>query len=97
MRNRILGLMAVLVLAFAFAAPAMGQNATEDAYSPIDDRTQGISTDTVNAATTTTNSTDTSDSLPFTGFEAGLVALIGAGLVGTGFAVRRVSRGGTVA
>ena len=30
--------------------------------------------------------------LPFTGFEAGLVALAGLALLGTGFALRRVSR-----
>jgi hypothetical protein len=34
----------------------------------------------------------TSGSLPFTGFEAGLVALAGLALVGTGFAMRRASR-----
>jgi hypothetical protein len=33
-----------------------------------------------------------SGSLPFTGFEAGLVALAGLALVGTGFAMRRVAR-----
>jgi hypothetical protein len=33
-----------------------------------------------------------SGSLPFTGFEAGLVALAGLALVGTGFAMRRISR-----
>ena len=31
-------------------------------------------------------------SLPFTGFEAGLVALAGLALLGTGFAMRRMSR-----
>ncbi len=31
--------------------------------------------------------------LPFTGFEAGLVALFGALLLGSGFAMRRASRG----
>jgi hypothetical protein len=34
-------------------------------------------------------------SLPFTGFEAGLVALAGLALVGTGFAMRRVARSGS--
>jgi hypothetical protein len=33
-----------------------------------------------------------SGSLPFTGFQAGLVALAGLALVGTGFAMRRVAR-----
>jgi hypothetical protein len=35
-----------------------------------------------------------SGSLPFTGFEAGLVALAGLVLVGTGFAMRRAARSG---
>jgi hypothetical protein len=35
--------------------------------------------------------------LPFTGFEAGLVALAGLALLGTGFALRRVSRSSAVA
>ena len=35
-------------------------------------------------------------SLPFTGLEIGLVALMGAALLGTGFALRRVSRRGEV-
>jgi hypothetical protein len=34
----------------------------------------------------------TPGNLPFTGFEAGLVALAGLALVGTGFAMRRVAR-----
>jgi hypothetical protein len=36
--------------------------------------------------------TTPSGDLPFTGFEAGLVALAGLALVGTGFAMRRMSR-----
>ena len=36
--------------------------------------------------------TTPSGNLPFTGFEAGLVALAGLALVGTGFAMRRMSR-----
>jgi hypothetical protein len=34
----------------------------------------------------------TTGSLPFTGFQAGLVALIGLGLLGGGIAMRRVAR-----
>lgn len=37
-------------------------------------------------------SVNTGDSLPFTGFQAGLVALAGAALLGTGFAMRRAAR-----
>jgi hypothetical protein len=42
-------------------------------------------------APTPVATTPTGD-LPFTGFEAGLVALAGLALVGTGFAMRRISR-----
>lgn len=38
--------------------------------------------------------TVSSGDLPFTGFEAGLVALLGAALLGGGFAMRRMTRGG---
>jgi len=39
----------------------------------------------------------TGDSLPFTGFEAGLVAMLGLALLGAGFAMRRLSGGGAPA
>ena len=39
---------------------------------------------------------DESGSLPFTGLEVGIVALMGALLLGTGVAVRRVSRRGEI-
>jgi len=35
----------------------------------------------------------TAESLPFTGLDVGIVALLGAALLGTGIAVRRVARG----
>jgi hypothetical protein len=41
---------------------------------------------------TTTAAATSGSSLPFTGFQAGLVALAGMALVGTGFAMRRVAR-----
>src|SRR5688500_247189 len=48
-------------------------------------RESGADAPTPAAATPTGN-------LPFTGFEAGLVAIAGLALVGTGFAMRRMSR-----
>jgi hypothetical protein len=39
-----------------------------------------------------TTPTATSGQLPFTGFQAGLVAVAGLALVGTGFAMRRIAR-----
>lgn len=43
--------------------------------------------------TPTPTPTVSSGELPFTGLEAGLVALAGLALLGSGFAMRRVSRG----
>jgi hypothetical protein len=43
-------------------------------------------------ATTPTTVTTSTSQLPFTGFQAGLVALAGLGLLGAGFAMRRVAR-----
>lgn len=42
--------------------------------------------------TPTTPTTTASGSLPFTGFEAGIVAMAGLALLGAGFAMRRVAR-----
>jgi len=39
-----------------------------------------------------TTSNDDSGSLPFTGFEVSIAALIGLGLLGTGFMLRRTTR-----
>ncbi len=80
----------VLVCAFAVlalaAGPAYAQTATEDAYNGLAGAQQGGGDDGPVATTGDTGS------LPFTGLELSLVALAGAGLVGAGFAVRRVSR-----
>lgn len=81
----------VASLAFgALAGSAFAQSSpTEDAYGiqqGIDQGSTGGSSD--NGGTTQASS----GSLPFTGLEVGLLALIGAGLVGTGVVVRRLSR-----
>jgi hypothetical protein len=47
---------------------------------------------TTPAAQVEAGATSPSGSLPFTGFQAGLVALAGLALVGTGVAMRRVAR-----
>lgn len=54
---------------------------------------EGGDTTPVQRETGTTPTTATG-SLPFTGFEAGLVAMAGIALLGAGFAMRRVSRSG---
>jgi hypothetical protein len=40
----------------------------------------------------TCNVTTSNGTLPFTGIDVGLLAVVGTGLLGTGFAVRRLSR-----
>lgn len=45
---------------------------------------------------TPSEQTVTNGELPFTGFEAGMVALAGLALLGAGFAVRRFTRSDTV-
>jgi hypothetical protein len=102
MRTKLLLLLA-MVFTLAFVGTALGQdNPTEDAYggvlgeevsnqddsgSPADDESSSPPADTPPVATQ--NSTD---SLPFTGLELGLVVLAGIGLVGLGLAMRRGTR-----
>jgi hypothetical protein len=75
-------LLAICILALA-AGPAMAQSTpTEDAYGGQAGVQQGGGggTPTVSGG---------SGSLPFTGLQLGFAALVGAGLAGTGFALRR--------
>ena len=64
------------------SAPASGEADTPSAPATTPTE-RGVDTPTPSVAT---------GELPFTGFEAGLVALFGALLLGTGFAMRRASR-----
>jgi len=91
-------LLAVLAVAFvmAFGGVALAQSTpTDDAY-PVhvlgnevedhgDSTSQKPQEEQVEVGSTT-------GSLPFTGFEVGLVVLAGIGLVGLGFAMRRTTR-----
>jgi hypothetical protein len=93
-----MSLLAVLAVAFvmAFGGVALAQNTpTDDAY-PVhvlgnevedhgDSTSQTPQGEQVEVGSTT-------GSLPFTGFEVGLVVLAGIGLVGLGFAMRRSTR-----
>jgi hypothetical protein len=110
MRVRFVGLIVVIAL-LAFAAPASAQ--TSDAYGGEAGVEQvvgggGGEGGTPEGSPSATNSgtggetrsvsaDDQSGSLPFTGFQAGMVALLGLALVGTGLAARRVSRTGAQA
>jgi hypothetical protein len=48
--------------------------------------------ETCNVANSKVTSTSAGATLPFTGLDVGLLAVVGGGLLGAGFAVRRVSR-----
>ncbi|MGO9754345.1 MAG: hypothetical protein ACLP8S_31295 [Solirubrobacteraceae bacterium] len=71
---------AVLALSVAGNAMAAGSS-TCQAYNPQ-----------TCVSTTTTVSTATTSTLPFTGLDVALLLAGGAGLVGTGLVVRRISR-----
>ncbi len=84
MRIKMKVLCAVLALTMLVAAPAYAQqvNPTQEAYSV-----------TAASVQEQVSSTEDSDStLPFTGLELGIVLAVGAALLGTGLAVRRLSR-----
>jgi hypothetical protein len=95
MRTSLFGILAT-VFVLALSGTAMGQTSpTQDAYGGVlgneTQNTNGGSGAAPAAQELGTNTT-TGDSLPFTGFEAGLVALAGAGLLALGFVMRRTSR-----
>jgi hypothetical protein len=95
MRTSLFGVLAT-VFVLALAGTAMGQTSpTQDAYGGVlGNETQNTNggSGSAPAAQELGTTTNTGDSLPFTGFEAGLVALFGAGLVALGFVMRRTSR-----
>ena len=62
----------------ALAGPAAAQNPTQNAYEPS----------TCTACTATTSGTG-SGTLPFTGIDVGLLAVVGVSLAGVGLVMRR--------
>jgi hypothetical protein len=97
-----MSLMAVLAVAFVLAlgGTALAQDSpTQDAYGGVlgNEAEDNVTGEEVATTPTTTNNSPSGSnspggSLPFTGFETGLVALAGIGLVGLGFAMRRGTR-----
>jgi hypothetical protein len=94
-------LLAVLAVAFvmAFGGVALAQNTpTDDAYpvhvlgNEIEDHGDSTSQKPQDEQVEVGSTTGPTGSLPFTGFEVGLVVLAGIGLVGLGFAMRRSTR-----
>lgn len=88
-----------IALAFLFISPAasFAASATQDGYDDdnnvVQDDSDNGSDDTSTPDTTQASPSTTSTStLPFTGLEAGLIAVAGLGLAGTGVALRRAAR-----
>jgi len=82
-----------LLLTFAFALPALAQGPSQDGYTP--DGPQAVEQTSGNGG----NGGDPGDpqavgsgSLPFTGMDLVLVAALGAGLLGVGVGMRRLTR-----
>ena len=96
-----LTVLCAMLLALVMAATASAQSTpAQDVYNPNGDvlnvvsgggngPSSGAGAPAQTEAGTTAASTG---SLPFTGFEAGLVAVAGLALLGTGFVIRRVAR-----
>lgn len=113
MKLRYASLFSILVLTLAFAAPAVGQtnSPNADAYrgvagqqiagsggeAPGGGVAGTAASGTAPAANAGGNSASSGGKLPFTGAELGIFALVGLGLLGAGFVLRRVSRAGDLA
>jgi hypothetical protein len=93
--TRITTIFACACAMLALAAPvAFAQSSTEDAYEGLAalEDVGGGSNGSENPGSAA-NTADDGGTLPFTGLELSLFALVGVALVGGGYAVRRVSRG----
>jgi hypothetical protein len=91
MRTSLLAVLAIAVV-LAFGGTALAQDSpTQDAYGGVLGNEVENSADT-QATIREVGGDSGGGSLPFTGFEVGLVALAGIGLVGLGFAMRRSTR-----
>jgi hypothetical protein len=92
------GLVALIVCILALAAgPAMAQpTAIQDAYPTADAYGGQVGAQQTGGSGGGGGSGPTvsggTGSLPFTGFQLSMAALAGAGLIGTGFALRRTVR-----
>jgi putative cell wall-binding protein len=84
--RKVTSLLVCLVVVLAFAAPAVAQNATQDAYNGLAGAEQG------GGGSGTVADTGGGGSLPFTGLQLALIVGAGVGLLGAGVAMRRASR-----
>jgi hypothetical protein len=92
-------LVAMALACLVAASPASAQSLTEDPYQDLAAQQQaalggggggGGTSDSAAGVQATAGS----GSLPFTGFEAAMAALLGVGLIAMGFTVRRAARTG---
>ena len=87
-----------LFAALVFAAPALALTPTNDVYSGFRAHritvTQDNPTSTITrqSASSSPSSVTSSSTLPFTGFEVGVLVLAGLVVIGTGLLLRRASR-----
>jgi len=96
-----LTVLCAMLLALVMATTASAQSTpAQDVYNPNGDvlnvvsggGTSPSSGSGAPAQTETGTTAASTGSLPFTGFEAGLVAVAGIALLGAGFAMRRIAR-----
>jgi hypothetical protein len=97
MRVNLLAVLAVaFVLALGGTALAQDTSPTGDAYGGVlgneVENTADTTADTPPATVVHNEAGSPGSSLPFTGFQVGLVALVGIGLVALGFGMRRGTR-----
>lgn len=86
MTRKITSFAIVAVMLMAISAPAFGQaNATQDTYGNQAGALQG------GGGGTSPSAADTGGSLPFTGLELTAMIIVGLGLAGTGYMIRRAS------
>jgi hypothetical protein len=95
-RNRIAALTLIAVVGALIAGPAtaMAQDALSNPsaaqYEPKS-QVQGTSTTSTPVASNTTSGGNGSGTLPFTGMDALVLGVVALALIGTGFALRRLS------
>jgi hypothetical protein len=93
----------ICALAFAAAPAAFAQGPTQQGYDVRSQNPESLSAIDALPTADTSDGTDpaaqeevvsaeSGDSLPFTGLDVGIVALLGVALLGTGLAVRQVAR-----
>jgi hypothetical protein len=83
MRTTLLAVVCGMML--AVAAPALASGPTQGAYA-------GPGANQISSVQNTAETTSDSGTLPFTGLNLGLVAVVAVALVGAGFGLRRQTR-----